>query len=87
MTGMRVIRQLRFEHLGPVRVELHNKGCAFQACRLLEGLLHNAGHLFREVLEEEEEHIDYLETQFSLMEMLGDQLYIARHVSPEAGEG
>lgn len=40
-------------------------------------------HLFRETLEEEEEHIDFIETQFSLMEMMGDQLYIARHVSPE----
>lgn len=45
------------------------------------------GHLFRQILEDEEEHIDYLETQFSLMEMMGDQLYIARHVSSEAGEG
>ena len=44
------------------------------------------GHLFRQILEEEEEHIDYLETQFSLMEMTGEQLYIARHVSATAGE-
>ena len=42
--------------------------------------------LFREILAEEEGHIDYLETQFDLIEMMGEQLYIARHVSPEAGE-
>ena len=43
-------------------------------------------HLFRQILEDEEEHIDYLETQFDLIEMMGEQLYIARHVSHEAGE-
>ena len=41
-------------------------------------------HLFRQTLEEE--HIDHLEAQFSLMEMVGEQLYIARHVSATAGE-
>lgn len=43
-------------------------------------------HIFRQTLKDEEEHIDFIETQFSLMEMMGEQLYIARHVGPEAGE-
>ncbi|MDF0602613.1 ferritin-like domain-containing protein [Psychromarinibacter sp. C21-152] len=37
--------------------------------------------LFMRILKDEEEHIDFVEEQFDLMEMIGDQLYIARQVS------
>ena len=36
--------------------------------------------LFEDILSSEEEHIDYLETQLSLMETLGDQDYLALQV-------
>ena len=42
--------------------------------------------LFREVLKDEEEHIDFVETQFSLMELMGEQLYVSRQVSSTAKE-
>jgi len=42
--------------------------------------------LFMRVLKDEEDHIDFVEEQFDLMEMMGDQLYIARQVS-SVGEG
>jgi bacterioferritin len=38
--------------------------------------------LLEEILKSEEEHVDYLETQISLLETLGDQEYLSLQVSP-----
>jgi bacterioferritin len=38
--------------------------------------------LFEDILSSEEAHIDYLETQLSLLDTLGDQEYLALQVSP-----
>lgn len=37
--------------------------------------------LFISILKDEEEHIDFIEEQFDLLEMMGEQFYIARQVS------
>lgn len=37
-----------------------------------------SARLFEEILEDEEHHIDYLDTQLELIESLGEPLYIAQ---------
>lgn len=43
--------------------------------------------LFEQILGEEEEHIDYLETQLELMDRLGEQLYLAKTVATPPSNG
>ena len=42
--------------------------------------------LFESILADEEHHIDYLETQLSLMDHLGEQLYLAGQVEHPSGD-
>ena len=42
--------------------------------------------LFERILAGEEEHADYLETQLSLVEALGEALYLAQHVDASSGD-
>ena len=37
--------------------------------------------LFMRILSDEEDHIDFVEEQFDLLDLMGEQLYIARQVS------
>jgi bacterioferritin len=37
-----------------------------------------SANLFEDILSDEEEHIDYLETQLELISRLGEQLYLAQ---------
>ncbi|GII03563.1 bacterioferritin [Planobispora takensis] len=41
-----------------------------------------SARLFEDILADEEHHIDYLETELSLIESLGEQLYLARYAEP-----
>jgi bacterioferritin len=41
---------------------------------------HTSKRLFEEILADEEHHIDYLETQLSLLQSLGEPLYLAGQV-------
>jgi bacterioferritin len=40
--------------------------------------------LFASILKDEEEHINFIEEQFSRMELMGEQFYIARQISSVA---
>jgi bacterioferritin len=40
--------------------------------------------LFEAILADEEQHIDYLETQLGLLEQIGEQLYLAQLVEQPA---
>jgi len=48
---------------------------------------HTTANLFEEILADEEHHIDYIETNLSLIERLGLELYTAQLVDqpPTAG--
>ncbi|WP_113703452.1 bacterioferritin [Nonomuraea lactucae] len=41
-----------------------------------------SARIFEDILEDEEHHIDYLETELALIRSLGEQLYLARYTEP-----
>ncbi|MEU6997028.1 bacterioferritin [Nonomuraea sp. NPDC046570] len=45
-----------------------------------------SARLFEEILEDEEKHIDYLETELALIQSLGEQLYLARYAEPPSAD-
>lgn len=45
-----------------------------------------SARIFEHILANEEDHIDYLETQLELLIKLGEPLYLAKHVDPPSGE-
>ncbi|MCA2224234.1 bacterioferritin [Nonomuraea aurantiaca] len=45
-----------------------------------------SARIFEDILADEELHIDYLETELSLIGSLGEQLYLARYAEPPSSE-
>ncbi|MDG3011171.1 bacterioferritin [Rhodococcus sp. D2-41] len=57
--------------------------------RLRRGIEHmrsvsdiTSARLFEKILEDEEDHIDYLDQQLELLDQLGEPLYLAQHLDP-----
>ncbi|MFI6217087.1 bacterioferritin [Nocardia brasiliensis] len=45
-----------------------------------------SARLFEAILEDEEHHVDYLETELALLEKLGEQLYLQRYTDIPEGD-
>ncbi|RCG27867.1 bacterioferritin [Sphaerisporangium album] len=46
-----------------------------------------SARIFEDILQDEEHHIDYLETELQLLDTLGDGLYLQRFLEVPGGEG
>jgi bacterioferritin len=46
-----------------------------------------SARIFEHILADEEEHVDYLETELALVDTLGEQLYLQRYVNTEGNAG
>ena len=56
-----------------------NKG--IETCREIGD--NNSRHLLEEILEEEEEHVDWIEAQLALIDQVGIQNYLATQIRQE----
>ncbi|MFO7252501.1 MAG: ferritin-like domain-containing protein, partial [Actinomycetes bacterium] len=45
-----------------------------------------SARIFEDILEDEERHIDYLETELDLVESLGEGLYLQRYADPPSAD-
>lgn len=44
-----------------------------------------SARLFESILQDEEKHVDYIETQLTLIAQLGEAIYLAKHLGPTTG--
>ena len=81
--SVRIGEQVREQFVADMAIEVHaiatlRRGIAL--CREADDTV--TRQLLEEILASEEEHIDYLETQLSLIKGLGEQQYLALQVGP-----
>jgi bacterioferritin len=70
---------------GDLKVELGGRDNLIEAIAYCESCKdYVSRELFEHILEDTEEHIDYLETQLGLVESVGLQNYLQSQMSPSA---
>jgi len=78
--GQTVPEMLKLDHaLELEALPRLNKG--IETCRELGD--NNSRHLLEEILEDEEEHVDWLEAQLALLDQVGVQHYLAQQIRVE----
>ena len=75
--GENVPEQLRLDH-GLELDAIKRLNAGIETCRELDD--NNSRHLLEEILEDEEEHVDWIEAQISLVEQVGVQNYLAQQI-------
>jgi len=75
--GENVHEQLRLD-LGLEMEAVRRLNEGIEACRQADD--NNSRHLLEEILEDEEDHIDWIEAQLSLVEQVGIQNYLAQQI-------
>ena len=78
--GENVPEQLRLD-LGLEMDSVKRLNEGIEVCRQAD--VNNSRHLLEEILEDEEEHIDWIEAQLSLIEQVGVQNYLAQQIREE----
>ena len=86
LTGMRIGQTVNEMFESDLRIEV-------EAVALLRnGIVHmrtvgdvTSARLFESILQDEENHVDYIETQLALIAQLGEAIYLAKHLDPATG--
>jgi bacterioferritin len=78
---LRIGQTVKEQFTGDLAIELEVVGRLSRAAPLAreKGDITTA-NIFEDILADEEQHVDYLETQLELMEKLGEQLYLSQLV-------
>jgi bacterioferritin len=70
---------------GDLAIETRNRTELIEAMQYCEGIRdYQSKEIFRRILEDTEEHIDWLETQLGLIDRVGIQNYLQEQMGPES---
>jgi bacterioferritin len=70
---------------GDLAIETRNRTELIEAMQYCEGVRdYQSKEIFRRILEDTEEHIDWLETQLGLIDRVGIQNYLQEQMGPES---